>query len=155
MNRIFLETLLEHKHLFSSLLQIDNQVMNASYQGEQIEFYIESLLLEDSLKSKISISSNSLVLSTGELFESLYFFAMVDTSVKFIFFTNYSFLGMNTLFVKIYNLIYGDCCILAKEKNYNRYLQVKDQFSSIYVLGNEIVYLEMKSDFQEAKWISI
>ncbi len=155
MNRIFLETLLEHKHLFSSLLQIDNQVMNASYQGEQIEFYIESLLLEDSLKSKISISSNSLVLSTGELFESLYFFAMVDTSVKFIFFPNYSFLGMNTLFVKIYNLIYGDCCILAKEKNYNRYLQVKDQFSSIYVLGNEIVYLEMKSDFQEAKWISI
>jgi len=60
----------------------------------------------------------------------------------------------NTLFVKIFNLVYGNICILAKEKNYNRYLQTQTTFSTIYILGEEIIYQEMKNDFPKALWIS-
>lgn len=152
MNRLFLEKLLEHKHLFESLLAIDNRVMNSTYHSSQIEAYIEILLSRDDTQS-ISIQPNSLVLSTGEIFEMLSFLARVSPESSFVLFPNCSFMGMNHLFVKLFNLLYGNCCYLSKEKNYNRYFSTKDTFDSIYILGNKIVYLEMQSDFHEAKWI--
>ena len=45
MNQLFLEKLLENKHLFETLLEIDRRVMNTSYSADQIVAYIESLLL--------------------------------------------------------------------------------------------------------------
>lgn len=152
MNQLFLEKLLENKHLFDSLLEIDRRVMNFSYSADQVIAFIESLLLLE--EKPIEILSNSLILSTGEPFEILKFLSRVNPNTNFILFPNYSFMGLNTLFVKIFNLVYRDICILAKEKNYNQYLQAQNTFSSIYILGEEILYQEMKNDFPNALWIS-
>lgn len=152
MNQLFLEKLLENKHLFETLLEIDRRVMNTSYSADQIVAYIESLLLLE--ENTIEIHSNSLVLSIGEPFEILKFLAKVNPNTNFILFPNYSFMGINTLFVKIFNLVYGNVCYLAKEKNYNRYYDAKDTFNSIFILGLEVVYLEMRTDFPNALWIS-
>ncbi|MDE5587032.1 MAG: hypothetical protein K2I72_01520 [Bacilli bacterium] len=64
MNQLFLEKLLENKHLFDSLLEIDRRVMNFSYSVDQVTAFIESLLLLE--EKPIEIPSNSLILSTGE-----------------------------------------------------------------------------------------
>ena len=151
MNQLFLEKLLENKHLFGTLLEIDREVMHSSYLEEQITTYIESLLLRE--EKLVEIPMNSLVLTTGEPFEILRFLATVTPNHPFLLFPNYSFMGINTLFVKIFNLVYGNICYLAKEKNYNRYFQVQSTFSSIYILGSETVYQEMKKDFPNALWI--
>lgn len=151
MNQLFLEKLLENKHLFETLLEIDRNVMNTSYSADQIVTYIESLLLLE--EKPIEILSNSLVLSNGNPFHILKFLSFVNPHTSFVLFPNYSFMGINTLFVKIFNLVYGNVCTLAKEKNYNRYYQVQNTFSSIYILGEEIVYLEMKNDFPNALWL--
>lgn len=152
MNQLFLEKLLENKHLFEPLLEIDHNVMNTSYSSDQIVAYIESLpLLEE---QPIEILSNSFILSNGNPFHILKFLSFVNPHTNFILFPNYSFMGINTLFVKIFNLVYGNVCVLAKEKNYHRYFQVQNTFSSIYILGEEIAYLEMKNDFPNALWLS-
>ena len=152
MNQLFLEKLLENKHLFEPLLEIDHNVMNTSYSSDQIVAYIESLpLLEE---QPIEILSNSFILSNGNPFHILKFLSFANLHTNFILFPNYSFMGINTLFVKIFNLVYGNVCTLAKEKNYHRYFQVQNTFSSIYILGEEIAYLEMKNDFPNALWLS-
>lgn len=152
MNRLFLEKLLEHKHLFEPLLEIDNRVMNSTYYSSQIEAYIEVLLSKDD-SNLISIQPNSLILATGEIFEILSFLARVSPENNFILFPNCAFMGMNHLFVKLFNFIYGNRCYLSKERNYNCYFNTKDAFEAIYILGSKTVYLEMQSDFPEAKWI--
>ena len=151
MNQVFLEKLLEHRHLFEPLLEIDHRVMHFSYSEEEICAYIESLLLLE--KASIEIPINSLVLTTGEPFEILKFLTIIHPNHPFILFPNYSFMGINTLFVKIFNFVYQDICSLSKEKNYNRYFQGQDTFPSIYIFGPEIVYQEMKKDFPNALWI--
>lgn len=151
MNQLFLEKLLENKHLFDSLLEIDRRAMNFSYSADQVIAFIESLLLLE--EKPIDVLPNSLVLSTGEPFEILKFLSRVNPNTNFILFPNYSFMGINSMFVKIFNLVYGNICYLTREKNYNCYLGIKDTFNSIYILGLEIVYQEMKQDFPNALWI--
>ncbi len=152
MNQLFLEKLLENRHLFEALLEIDRRAMNFSYSADQVTAVIESLLLSE--EKPIEILANSLILSTGEPFEILKFLSSVNPNTNFILFPNYSFMGINSLFVKVFNLVYGNICYLAKEKNYDCYLGTKDTFNSIYILGPEIVYQEMKRDFSNALWIS-
>lgn len=154
MNRKFLEKLLENQHLFDPLLAIDNRVMGTAYQKEELVAYIEMLLMsEPSIATTISIVPNSLILSTGDLFELLRFFSFVDVGIEFILFPNRSFMGMNTMFMKVFNLVYGSSCYLDKEKNYNFYLSKKHSFREIYIFGEEQAYLEIKNDFPDAKWI--
>jgi len=154
MNQPFLEKLLENKHFFESLIEIDAHVMNIRYTSDTITAYIESLLVMENQK-EIIINPNSLVLSDGNPLEIIKFLAFLNPDTHFILFPNYSFMGLNTLFVKVFNLVYGDVCILSKEKNYNCYLSIKDAFPSIYILGKQTIYQEMKNDFPKSFWISI
>lgn len=154
MNKEFLEKVLENQHLFEPLLDMDNRVMNSNIKKENLVLFIESLLEEKSSNTYI-LDDNSLVLCNGEIPEVLKFLSHVDPNTNFVLYPNYGYLGINTLLVKVFNIIYQDKCYLSQEKNYNRYLVAKDGFSSIYILGEEIVYSEMKEDFKEAKWISI
>lgn len=156
MKRIFLEKLLENKHFFLDLLEIDNRIMKSNYRAEIVESYIVSLLEKDDFSNSIiSVNSKSLILSTGDIFQVLYFLSHVDPTTDFLFFPNYSFMGMNTLFFKVYNLVYGNCCYLIQDKNYNYYLGISETFNSVYIFGDEIVYQEMQRDFPNAEWISV
>ena len=155
MNRIFLETLLEHKHLFSSLLQIDNQVMNASYQGEQIEFYIESLLLEDSLIGLITIiffvnkKINLNIPSLLKIFATL-MLAFIFKDINYPFFINtndiHLFIAfLASLIIEQFNLYH------KKEITFltlSTYFLASLVLSSLeYISSDKIIELALNSNF--------
>lgn len=153
MNQLFLEKILENKHLLDPLLSIDNKVMGDSLSSQEVLFEVEKLLVSNF--SSYSISDQSLILSNGDWKDALRFFSYVDPEAHFIYFPNDSFLGIHSFFGKIFNSIYGERCYIDRSPNYNRYLATKDSFQAIYAIGDEISYREMKTDFPHLLFLPI
>ncbi len=148
MNQLFIDNLMSNKEVLKKVIEIDNETMKTDMTIDDIMKSIEYLYLEDN--QVIAINDESLIITSNSLFSILKLFAHIDNTKKFILFPNYEFLGIYSLFVKIYNEVYGSKCLLDTNRTYAHYKKIFEHSNDVYVIGSKEFYLEVLKDFPNA-----
>lgn len=150
MNNLLLENIIKNKELLDQLTIIDNQKMGVNITKDIV---ISSFITNNKTYEELNNKNNILIIYDGN-FETTYsILNSITKNNNVVLFPNYSYFGVNTFLIKIYNSIYSNC-FLAKDKNYNKYLHTSNIFDSIYVISDKNTFLNIKKDFNGALWIA-
>lgn len=152
----FLDILFDRKDLVEKALEVDEKVMKENLTSDDFYSDIEKLLLlEPNTYKELKNQNNTLIIYDGKPIQTIRILSSLNPEGNFILFPNHSYLGINSLICKAYNMKYNDKIKLDNSLNYNRYIAAKDIFTNIYVISEKEEYLEIKNDFNEAKYIEI
>ena len=152
----FLDILFDRKDLVEKALEVDEKVMKENLTSNDFYSDIEKLLLlEPNTYKELKNQNNTLIIYDGKPIQTIRILSSLNPEGNFILFPNHSYLGINSLICKAYNMKHNDKIKLDNSLNYNRYIAAKDIFTNIYVISEKEEYLEIKNDFNEAKYIEI
>ena len=152
----FLDILFDRKDLVEKALEVDEKIMKENLTSDDFYSDIEKLLLlEPNTYKELKNQNNTLIIYDGKPIQTIRILSSLNPEGNFILFPNHSYLGINSLICKAYNMKYDDKVKLDNSLNYNRYIAAKDIFTNIYVISEKEEYLEIKNDFNEAKYIEI
>ena len=152
----FLDILFDRKDLVEKALEVDEKVMKENLTSNDFYSDIEKLLLlEPNTYKELKNQNNTLIIYDGKPIQTIRILSSLNPEGNFILFPNHSYLGINSLICKAYNMKYDDKVKLDNSLNYNRYIAAKNIFTNIYVISEKEEYLEIKNDFNEAKYIEI
>lgn len=150
----FLNILFDKKDLVERALEVDERVMKDNFTSSDFFSTLEKIsVLGVSPYMELKNEKNTLIIYDGNPFETIRILLSINKDGNFILFPNHSYLGINSLICKAYNMTDSNTVYLDTAQNYNRYLATKSVFSSIYVIGCHQEYIEISHDFKEAKWI--
>lgn len=146
MNKLLLERIIDNKEILEELLVIDNERMGTNIT---VNVLLQKLLFA-SKKYNIENQNSILIIYDGNpciTYQLLNSFTSVN---NIILYPNYSYLGINSLLVNLYD---NNKCFLSKDRNYNKYLNSQMIFEQVYVVGNIEMYELIKRDFTNAIFI--
>ena len=150
----FLNILFDRKDLVEKALEVDERVMKDNFTCSNFYSILEKISVLG-IKSYLELKDeeNALIIYDGNPIETIKILSSLNKNGNFILFPNCSYLGINSLICKAYNMTYGDNIYLDTSLNYNRYIVTNSIFSSIYVVSEKQEFIEIKNDFNEAKFI--